>query len=382
MPCSTCPFRDRATRGRRRCNNTMPRPPPAWSAASMGHGPEVVIVANDATVRSAPTPMTVKKQSARAGDRPQNRLPCIYLVDSGGAFLPHAGRGVPDRGIPSGRIFYNQARTVSAETSADRRGDGLLHRRRRLRAGDERRNRHREGTGHDLPGRPAAGEGGHRRGGDCVEELGGGDAMHRASPAWPTISPTTTATRWRSPGIVGQPQPRAAAVALTGREPAVIRPRRAVRHHAEGHAAVRRREVIARIVDGSELPRVQRPLRHDARHRFRPPARLSGRHRRQQRHPVRRVRAEGRALHRAVQPARHPAGVPAEHHRLHGRQESTSRAASPRTAPRWSPRSRAVRCRAVHRGRSAAASAPATTRCAAAPTARFLFMWPNSAHQR
>ena len=49
---------------------------------------------------------------------------------------------------------------------ADRLRDGLLHRRRRLRAGDERRDRDRPRAGHDLPRRPAAGEGGDRRGGD------------------------------------------------------------------------------------------------------------------------------------------------------------------------------------------------------------------------
>ena len=85
------------------------------------------------------------------------------------------------------------------------------------------------------------------------------------------------------------------------------------------------REVIARIVDGSEFDEFKALLRHDAGHRLRAHLRLSGRHHRQQRHPVLRIGAEGRALHRAVLPARHPAGVPAEHHRLHGRPQVRGR---------------------------------------------------------
>ena len=77
---------------------------------------------------------------ARAGDRAQNRLPCIYLVDSGGANLPHQDEVFPDR-EHFGRIFYNQANMSALRHSADRRGDGLVHRGRRLRAGDVRRER-------------------------------------------------------------------------------------------------------------------------------------------------------------------------------------------------------------------------------------------------
>ncbi len=100
---------------------------------------------------------------ARAGrSRCENRLPCVYLVDSGGAFLPLQAEVFPDR-EHFGRIFFNQARMSAERHPADRRGDGLVHRRRRLRAGDVRRNDHRQGHRHDLPRRPAAGEGRHRR---------------------------------------------------------------------------------------------------------------------------------------------------------------------------------------------------------------------------
>src|SRR6516225_4339220 len=75
---------------------------------------EVVIVANDATVKGGTYfPMTVKKHVRAQEIARQNRLPCIYLVDSGGAFLPLQAEVFPDRDH-FGRIFFNQAR-MSAE---------------------------------------------------------------------------------------------------------------------------------------------------------------------------------------------------------------------------------------------------------------------------
>ncbi|MHB8376383.1 MAG: carboxyl transferase domain-containing protein [Dehalococcoidia bacterium] len=72
-------------------------------------GREVVIVANDATVKGGTYyPMTVKKHLRAQEIAEQNRLPCIYLVDSGGAFLPLQAEVFPDR-EHFGRIFYNQA---------------------------------------------------------------------------------------------------------------------------------------------------------------------------------------------------------------------------------------------------------------------------------
>jgi len=77
-------------------------------------GNEVVIVANDATVKGGTYfPMTVKKHLRAQEIARENRLPCIYLVDSGGAFLPLQDEVFPDR-EHFGRIFYNQAR-MSAE---------------------------------------------------------------------------------------------------------------------------------------------------------------------------------------------------------------------------------------------------------------------------
>ena len=73
-------------------------------------GRECVIVANDATVKGGTYfPITVKKHLRAQEIARQNRLPCLYLVDSGGAFLPLQDEVFPDRDH-FGRIFFNQAR--------------------------------------------------------------------------------------------------------------------------------------------------------------------------------------------------------------------------------------------------------------------------------
>ncbi|MBX3476198.1 MAG: methylcrotonoyl-CoA carboxylase [Brevundimonas sp.] len=73
-------------------------------------GREVMIVANDPTVKGgAYFPLTVKKHLRAQEIAEQNRLPCVYLVDSGGANLPHQAEVFPDRDH-FGRIFFNQAR--------------------------------------------------------------------------------------------------------------------------------------------------------------------------------------------------------------------------------------------------------------------------------
>ena len=77
-------------------------------------GRECVVVANDATVKGGTYfPLTVKKHLRAQEIAEQNRLPCIYLVDSGGAFLPLQAEVFPDR-EHFGRIFYNQARLSAA----------------------------------------------------------------------------------------------------------------------------------------------------------------------------------------------------------------------------------------------------------------------------
>src|SRR6476469_8218449 len=89
--------------------------PSAGVVAGIGRvsGRECVIVANDATVKGGTYyPMTVKKHLRAQTIAAENHLPCIYLVDSGGAFLPMQDEVFPDR-EHFGRIFYNQA-TMSA----------------------------------------------------------------------------------------------------------------------------------------------------------------------------------------------------------------------------------------------------------------------------
>ncbi|TFI56425.1 methylcrotonoyl-CoA carboxylase [Sphingomonas parva] len=90
--------------------------PGAGMIAGIGRvsGRECMIVANDPTVKGgAYFPLTVKKHLRAQEIARENRLPCLYLVDSGGANLPHQAEVFPDR-EHFGRIFYNQAQ-MSAE---------------------------------------------------------------------------------------------------------------------------------------------------------------------------------------------------------------------------------------------------------------------------
>jgi 3-methylcrotonyl-CoA carboxylase beta subunit len=85
--------------------------PGAGMIAGIGRvsGKQVMIVCNDATVKGGTYyPLTVKKHLRAQEIAEQNRLPCVYLVDSGGANLPHQAEVFPDRDH-FGRIFYNQA---------------------------------------------------------------------------------------------------------------------------------------------------------------------------------------------------------------------------------------------------------------------------------
>ncbi|WP_413871462.1 carboxyl transferase domain-containing protein [Albidovulum sp.] len=90
--------------------------PAAGLTAGIGriHGQEVMVVANDATVKGGTYyPMTVKKHLRAQEIAAENRLPCVYLVDSGGANLPNQDEVFPDRDH-FGRIFWNQARMSAA----------------------------------------------------------------------------------------------------------------------------------------------------------------------------------------------------------------------------------------------------------------------------
>jgi propionyl-CoA carboxylase len=91
-------------------------PPAAGIVTGIGrvHGREVMLVANDATVKGGTYyPITVRKHLRAQEIALENRLPCVYLVDSGGAFLPLQAEVFPDRDH-FGRIFYNQAQMSAA----------------------------------------------------------------------------------------------------------------------------------------------------------------------------------------------------------------------------------------------------------------------------
>ena len=141
-------------------------------------GREVMVVANDATVKGGTYfPLTVKKHLRAQEIAEENRLPSVYLVDSGGAFLPLQAEVFPDRDH-FGRIFYNEARMsaagiaqISVVLGSCTAGGAYVPA-----MSDEAVIV--KGQGHHLPGRPAPGEGGHRRGG----ERGGAGRRRRALP--------------------------------------------------------------------------------------------------------------------------------------------------------------------------------------------------------
>ncbi|WP_298429405.1 carboxyl transferase domain-containing protein [uncultured Jannaschia sp.] len=82
----------------------------AIAGIGLVHGRQVMVVCNDATVKGGTYyPVTVKKHLRAQEIAEENRLPCVYLVDSGGANLPNQDEVFPDRDH-FGRIFYNQAR--------------------------------------------------------------------------------------------------------------------------------------------------------------------------------------------------------------------------------------------------------------------------------
>lgn len=72
-----------------------------------------MVIGNDATVKGGTYfPLTVKKHLRAQDIAWENRLPCVYLVDSGGANLPHQADSFPDK-LHFGRIFFNQANMSS-----------------------------------------------------------------------------------------------------------------------------------------------------------------------------------------------------------------------------------------------------------------------------
>ena len=162
-------------------------------------GRECMIVANDATVKGGTYyPADGEEAPAGAGDRTREQ-PALHLSGRQRRRQP----AEPGRGLPRPRAFrphlLQPGDHVGARHPADRGGDGILHRRRRLRAGDVRRGDHRPEPGHDLPRRPAAGEGRDRRGGRRPRTWAAPTSIP-APRASPTTTRTTTRMRWRWPG--------------------------------------------------------------------------------------------------------------------------------------------------------------------------------------
>ena len=124
---------------------------------------------------------------ARAGDRAREP-PAVHLPGR----LRRRQSAEPGRRVPGPRALrphlLQPGDAVGGRHPADRRRAGFVHGRRRVRAGDERRVDHRRQPGHDLPRRPAAGEGGHRRG-----RHGGRSRRRRRAHA--------AVRRGRSPGV-------------------------------------------------------------------------------------------------------------------------------------------------------------------------------------
>ena len=299
-------------------------------------GRECVIVCNDATVKGGTYyPMTVKKHLRAQDIARENNLPCIYLVDSGGANLPNQTEVFPDRDH-FGRIFYNQA-TMSAEgipqiavvMGSCTAGGAYVPA-----MSDESIIVKEQGTIF-LAGPPLV----KAATGEIVtaEELGGADVHTRVSGVADHFAMNdhhALAIARRIVGHLNRVKPATVELARAAR--AALSGRGAVRRHqcrhpqalrcARGDRAARRRQRVRRV---------QGALRRDAGHGIRAAVGISGRHRRQQWRAVFGIGAQRRAFRRTVLPAPRPADFPAEHHRVHGRPEVRVRAASPATAPRW-----------------------------------------------
>jgi 3-methylcrotonyl-CoA carboxylase beta subunit len=123
------------------------------TAIGVVSGQLCMMIANDATVKGGTYfPITVKKHLRAQEIALENDLPCIYLVDSGGAYLPKQAEVFPDK-FHFGRIFFNQA-TMS--------GLWKLYGGGRLRPEHVRRNRHCARQRYHFSGRSAVGQGGDR----------------------------------------------------------------------------------------------------------------------------------------------------------------------------------------------------------------------------
>ena len=280
----------------------------------------MLIVANDATVKGGTYyPITVKKHIRAQQIALENRLPCVYLVDSGGAFLPLQADVFPDR-EHFGRIFFNQAR-MSAERipqiavvmGSCTAGGAYVPA-----MSDE--TIIVKGTGTIFLGGPplvkaATGED------VTAEELGGADVHTRLSGVADYFAEDDEHALHLARNVVGTLNTRKNPLPdVTSPEDPAYDPKEIYGIvNADTRKPYEVREIIARLVDGSRFDEFKERYATTLVTGF---ARLHGflvGHRRQQRRAVLRIGAEGDAFHRAVRLARHSAHLPSEHHRLHGR---------------------------------------------------------------
>ena len=345
-------------------------------------GRECVIVANDATVKGGTYyPITVKKHLRAQEIARENRLPCIYLVDSGGANLPNQDEVFPDR-EHFGRIFYNQA-TLSAAgipqiavvMGSCTAGGAYVPA-----MSDECVIVRNQGTIF-LGGPPlvkaATGEVRHRRGAGrrrraCAH-------LRRRRSSWRSTTRMRSGSRGASSPISTASKRADARHRRSRRSRSTIRPRRSTAScPADPRKPYDVREVIARLVDGSRLDEFKPLYGQTLVTGF---ARLWG-------YPVGIVANNGILFSESALKGAHfielcaQRGIPlvflqnitgfmvgaqirGRRHRQ-GRRQDGDRGRLRRRC-RNSPSS------------SAAASAPAITACAAAPIGpRFLWMWPNA----
>ena len=285
----------------------------------MVSGVECLLIANDPTVKGgASNPWSLRKTLRMHEIALHNRLPVIALVESGRRRPAH-----PEGGLHPGRRGLPQPHpAVGRRHPDDRAGLRQLDGRRRLPARHERpRGDDREAV-EGVPGRPAAGQGGHRRG---VRRRVAG----RRRDARPGVRPgrlTTPSTSRTRSGSAGGSSPGSTGARPPARSTATPQP---PRYAAEDllsivppglKAPFDPREVIARIVDDSDFDEVK-PLYGSSLvtgwaqlHGF-PVGILANAPRR----AVQRRGAEGGPVHPARQPLAHAPAVPAQHDRLHGR---------------------------------------------------------------
>jgi 3-methylcrotonyl-CoA carboxylase beta subunit len=274
------------------------------------NGIECVIVCNDATVKGGTYyPLTVKKHLRAQEVAQQNRLPCIYLVDSGGANLPNQDDVFPDRDH-FGRIFYNQA-TMSAQGIAQiavvmgscTAGGAYVPA-----MSDESIIVKNQGTIF-LGGPPLV----KAATGEVVsaEDLGGGDVHTRLSGVVDHLAHNDVhALQLARSAVANCNRAQHSKHVFPGtKEPAPPQ------YDAD--------ELLGVIPTDTKKPFdvreiIENALWHHACHRVCTHPRHAGGHHCQQRHFIQRKCAKRRALYRAVLPAQNSASVLAEHHRFYG----------------------------------------------------------------